>query len=191
MARRSEALAADLSSPGACRDLIERTVERFGGLDYLVHSAANFHRASLERTGPDLWDSALNLNARAGFLLTQAAAEILRRRKGRVVLISDFLAIRPVRNYLAHSVSKAAVEGLVRALAIELAPDVSVNGIAPGTVLLPEGTPDSLAAKWAAETPLRRNGRAEEVADAAVFLCTGPSFVTGQILRVDGGKSLA
>ena len=190
LGRRSDALPADLADPRACRDLVGTAVERFGGVDFLVHSAANFHRAALETTGPELWDDALNVNARAAFLLAQAAADTLRRRKGRVVLISDFLAIRPVANYLAHSVSKAAVEGLVRALAIELAPEVSVNGISPGTVLVPEGTPDRLAAKWAAETPLGRNGSAEEVAEAVVFLCTGPAFVTGQILRVDGGKSL-
>ena len=107
-----------------------------------------------------------------------------------MVLISDFLAQRPVRNYLAHSVSKAAVEGLVRALAIELAPEVSVNGVAPGTVLIPEGTSEQLAARWAAQTPLKRNGSAEEVADTVAFLCTGPAFITGQIVRVDGGRSL-
>jgi NAD(P)-dependent dehydrogenase (short-subunit alcohol dehydrogenase family) len=191
LGRRAEAFPADLADPEACRALVAEVQSSLGGLDFLIHSAANFHRASLEASGPDLWDSALNVNARAGLLLAQSAAPALRRRKGRVVLISDFLAIRPVRHYLAHSVSKAAVEGLVRALAVELAPEVSVNGVSPGTVMVPEGTPESLAARWAAETPLRRNGTARDVAEAVVFLCTGPSFVTGQILRVDGGRSLS
>ena len=190
LGRRGEAFAADLADAEGCRSLVGRAVESFGGIDFLVHSAANFHRASLERTDVALWESALNVNARAAFLLAQAAASSLRARRGRVVLISDFLAVRPVRNYLAHSVSKAAAEGLVRALAIELAPEVSVNGVSPGTVLVPEGTPKRLEAKWAAETPLARNGSPDDVARAVVFLCTGPSFVTGQILRVDGGKSL-
>jgi pteridine reductase len=190
LGRRSQAMGADLSDPKACGDLVRRSLEAFGGLDFLVHSAANFHRASLSQTDETLWDSAMDVNARAAFLLAREAAPALRQRRGRVVLISDFLAIQPVRNYLAHSVSKAAVEGLVRALAIELAPEVSVNGVSPGTVLVPEGTSEGLAARWAGETPLKRNGRAEEVAAAVVFLCTGPSFVTGQILRVDGGKSL-
>jgi NAD(P)-dependent dehydrogenase (short-subunit alcohol dehydrogenase family) len=191
LGRLAEAFSADLADPEACRSLVEGVASAFGGLDFLVHSAANFHRAPLAETGPDLWESAVNVNARAGFLLAQSAAPILRRRKGRVVVVSDFLAIRPVRNYLAHSVSKAAAEGLVRALAVELAPEVSVNGVSPGTVMVPEGTPERLAARWAAETPLRRNGSARDVAEAVVFLCTGPSFVTGQILRVDGGRSLA
>ena len=78
----------------------------------------------------------------------------------------------------------------MRALAIELAPEVSVNGVAPGTVLVPEGTPPDVAARWASEAPLGRNGSAEDVAATVRFLCAGPSFITGQIVRVDGGKSL-
>jgi pteridine reductase len=190
LGRRSEAFRADLADPAACRALPARAEEALGGIDFLVHSAANFHRAPFESTDVAVWQSALDVNARAAFLLAQAAAPSLRARRGRIVLISDLLAVRPVRRYLAHSVSKAAVEGLVRALAVELAPEVSVNGVSPGTVLVPEGTAKSLAAKWAAETPLAHNGSPDDVARAVVFLCTGPSFVTGQILRVDGGKSL-
>lgn len=188
--RRATALAADLSRPDACSELVRATATALGGLDLLVHSAANFHRASLEQTDAALWDDAMNLNARAGFLLAREAAPLLRARKGRVVLISDLLASAPVRRYAAHSVSKAAVEGIVRALAIELAPEVSVNGVAPGTVLVPEGTSAELEARWAAEAPLGRNGTAEDVAATVLFLCSGPSFITGQIVRVDGGKSL-
>jgi pteridine reductase len=95
-----------------------------------------------------------------------------------------------VRRYLAHAVSKAAVEGLVRALAVELAPEVSVNGVAPGTVLPPEGTPPEQAERWARQAPLLRNGEPDDVAAGVLFFCSGPAFVTGQILRVDGGKSL-
>jgi NAD(P)-dependent dehydrogenase (short-subunit alcohol dehydrogenase family) len=190
LGRRSHAISSDLSGAQGCRDLIHRTLETFGELDFLVHSAANFHRASLADTDETLWDSAMNLNARAGFLLVREAADALRRRRGRVVLISDAMASRPVRNYLAHAVSKTAAEGLVRTLALEMAPEVSVNGVSPGTVLVPLGTSERQAARWAEETPLRRNGSPEDVAEAVVFLCNGPSFVTGQILRVDGGKSL-
>ena len=191
LGRRSQTIGGDLSDPRACREIIRTTLETFGGLDFLVHSAANFHRAPFAETDEALWDSAMNVNARAGFLLAREAAPALRQRRGRVVLISDFMAVQPARNYLAHSVSKAAVEGLVRALALELAPEVSVNGVAPGTVLVPAKTSPGQAARWAEETPLRRNGSPDDVAQAVVFLCTGPSFVTGQILRVDGGKSLA
>jgi pteridine reductase len=188
--RRAVAACADLSRPEECRDLTRTALRDLGALDLVVHSAANFHRASLEDTDEILWDSSMDVNARAALLLVREAAPTLRQRRGRVVLVSDALARVPARNYLAHSVSKAAVEGLVRALAVELAPEVSVNGVAPGTVLVPEGTPPETAARWAQDTLLQRNGNPADVAAAVVFLCAGPSFVTGQILRVDGGQSL-
>ncbi|HEY1434944.1 MAG TPA: SDR family oxidoreductase [Thermoanaerobaculia bacterium] len=188
--RRAAALAADLSRPDACRELVRAVAAALGGLDVLVHSAANFHRATLAETDAALWDDAMNLNARAAFLLAREAAPLLRARRGRVVLVSDLLATLPVRHYAAHSVSKAAAEGVVRALAVELAPEVAVNGVAPGTVLVPDGTSPETAARWAAEAPLARNGSAEDVAETVLFLCAGPSFITGQIVRVDGGKSL-
>jgi NAD(P)-dependent dehydrogenase (short-subunit alcohol dehydrogenase family) len=188
--RRASTHAADLRSPEACRDLVRSAIASLGGLDVLVHSAANFHRAPLDDTDAALWDDAMNVNARAAMLLAREAAPALRERQGRVVIVTDLLAVQPARNYLAHGVSKAAAEGLVRALAVELAPEVSVNGVAPGTVLVPEGTTPEQEERWARRAPLRRNGDPADVALAVVFLCTGPAFVTGQILRVDGGKSL-
>ncbi len=190
MGRRVLAVPGDLGDPETCGRVVSDVAAKLGGIDFLIHAASNFHRASLEETTADLWDSAMDVNARAGYLLARAAAPSLRERGGRVVLISDFLAITPARGYLAHSVSKAAVEGLVRALAVELAPEVAVNGVAPGTVLPPEGTPPEQAARWARRVPARRNGNPEDVAATVVFLCAGPAFLTGQVIRVDGGKSL-
>jgi len=188
--RRSVAVPGDLAVPEECRRVVRETLRQLGGLDFLVHSAANFHRASLEDTDEALWDSSIHVNARAGFLLAREAAPALKERRGRIVLVSDFLALDPVKGYVAHSVSKAAAEGLVRALAVELAPEVCVNGVAPGTVLVPEGTPAEDAARWARRVPLKRNGEPEDVAKTVVFLCSGPSFLTGQVIRLDGGKSL-
>ena len=190
LGRSTLAIRADLGSPEECRRAVKETVNGLGPLDLLVHSASNFHRASLAETGEELWDSSMNVNARAGFLLAREAAPMLKERRGRVVLISDFLARDPARHYLAHAVSKSAVEGLVRALAVELAPEVSVNGVAPGTVLVPEGTSPEEAEKLARRVPARRNGDPEDVARTVLFLCTGPSFITGQIIAVDGGRSL-
>jgi pteridine reductase len=190
LGRRAVAIRADLARPDDCRALVRGVIRELQGLDLLVHCAANFHRASLAETDEALWDSAMNVNARAGFLMAREAASQLRERRGRIVLISDFLAETPLKNYLAHSVSKAAVEGLVRALAVELAPEVSVNGVAPGTVLVPEGTPSDVAQRWALQAPMQRNGEPSDVADTVLFLCSGPAFLTGQVLRVDGGKSL-
>jgi pteridine reductase len=188
--RRSVVLQGDLARPEDCRRVVTEAIGALGGLDFLVHSAANFHRASLEETDETLWDSAMDVNCRAGFLLAREAAATLRARRGRIVLVSDFLAESPEGNYVAHSVSKAAVEGLVRALAIGLAPDVAVNGVAPGTVLPPEGTPPEQVERLARRLPAKRIGAAEDVAATVVFLCAGPAFLTGQVIRVDGGRSI-
>ena len=188
--RRTVLVRADLALPEDCRRVVRESIAALGGLDFLVHSASNFHRASLADTDEDLWDSAMDVNARAGFLMAREAAPTLAGRKGRVVFVSDFLAESPARNYLAHSVSKAAVEGLVRGLAVELAPDVSVNGVAPGTVLPPEGTSAEEIERLARRVPAKRIGSAEDVAATVVFLCGGPAFLTGQVIRVDGGRSI-
>jgi len=190
LGRRSVTLPADIEDPAACEALVERSMSELGALDLLVHSAANFHRAPLAGTTPALWDSAMNVNARSGFLLTRAAETSLRQRRGRVVFISDAIATQPARGYVAHAASKAAVEGLVRALALELAPEVSVNGVSPGTVLVPEGTSPEDEARWARSVPAKRNGTPEDVAETVLFFCAGPAYITGQVLRVDGGKSL-
>jgi pteridine reductase len=188
--RRAIVVQGDLARPDDCRRVVRESVAALGGLDLLVHSAANFHRASLADTDEKLWDSAMEVNARAGFLLARESSDTLRQRRGRIVLVSDFLAESPAKNYLAHSVSKAAVEGLVRALAVELAPEVSVNGVAPGTVLPPEGTSAEEIERLARRVPAKRVGSSEDVAAAVVFLCSGPAFITGQVIRVDGGRSI-
>lgn len=188
--RRTVVVAGDLASPEDCRRIVRESIATLGGLDFLVHSAANFHRATFAETDELLWDSSMNVNARAGFLLASEAAPTLAERRGRVVLVSDFLAEAPARHYLAHSVSKAAVEGLVRALAVELAPEVAVNGVAPGTVLPPEGTTPEEVERLARRVPAKRIGSAEDVAATVVFLCAGPDFLTGQVIRVDGGRSI-
>ena len=175
--RRS--LSADLAVPDECRRLVRSAIEHLGTIDFLVHSASNFRRSPLSKTTSDLWDDAIHVNVRAGFLLAREAAPILSRRSGRIVLISDLMAHHPARSYLAHSVSKAAVEGLVRALAVELAPGVSVNGVAPGTVMVPQGTSIDQAARYARKTLLGRNGDPDDIARTVLFLCSGPRCAAG------------
>jgi pteridine reductase len=191
MGRRAAAVAGDLGRPEDCQTIVRETIAKLGGLDLLVHSAANFHRATLEETDAALWDSAMNVNARAGFLLAREAVASLRERRGRVVLVSDRMARHPPRHYLAHAVSKAATEGLVRALAVELAPEISVNGVAPGAVLVPEGTSPEQVERWARKTLRGRLGDPSDVARTVLFLCAGPAHVTGQVIAVDGGEGLA
>jgi pteridine reductase len=188
--RRAAALEADLSSPDDCRRLVKSVISTFGAVDWLIHSASVFHRKPLAETTDAIWDESLAVNARAGFLLAREAAPVLAQRRGRVVLVSDLMARQPQKAYVAHSVSKSAVEGLVRALAVALAPDVSVNGVAPGAVLVPEGTSAEESARFAKRVPLGRIGNPDDVARTVLFLCTGPSFITGQIVAADGGQSL-
>lgn len=188
--RRAVAIRADLSKPRDCERLVARVIDALGRLDLLVGSAANFLRVPFEATDAGVWDSALDVNARANFLVARAAARELRRRRGRVVLITDLAARRAWKGYSAHVVSKAAAEAVVRVLARQLAPEVSVNGVAPGTILPPAGMAKAAVARLVAEIPLRRCGTPEEIAACVAFFCDGPGFVTGQVLGVDGGRSL-
>jgi pteridine reductase len=187
---RAVAIPADLSRPAECDRLVHRTIAVLGRIDLLIGSAANFLRRPFAETDAAVWDEALDLNARANFLLARAAEDELRDRRGRVVLISDLAAQRAWKKYAVHGISKAAVEAVVRVLARQLAPEVSVNGVAPGTILPPASMAKATIAKLVAEIPLRRCGTPEDVAAAVAFFCDGPAFVTGQILMVDGGRSL-
>jgi len=184
------AIRAELARPAECERLVARVREKLGRLDILVGSAANFVHLPFADTDAATWDEAMDVNARANFLLGRAAGPELRRRRGRVVLISDLAARATWKGYAAHSISKAALEAVIRVLARQLAPEVSVNGVAPGTILAPASMPKATFRKIVAEIPMGRAGTPEEVAAAVGFFCDGPGFVTGQILAIDGGRSL-
>jgi NAD(P)-dependent dehydrogenase (short-subunit alcohol dehydrogenase family) len=187
---RAVTIRAELSRPAECERLIGRVLSAFGRLDLLVGSAANFIHRPFAETDAATWDEAMDVNARANFLLARAAATELRRRGGRVVLVSDLAARKAWKGYAAHTISKAALEAVIRVLARQLAPQVSVNGVAPGTILAPASMPKSTVRRLVAEIPLGRSGTAGEIAAAVAFFCDGPGFVTGQVLVVDGGRSL-
>jgi len=187
---RAAAIRADLARPPEIRHLIDLTVGRMGRLDFLIGNAATFQRAAFARTDSRIWDAAVAVNARANFLLAREAAGELRRRRGRIVVISDLAARVAWRDYAAHCVSKAAAEAVVRVLARELAPGVSVNGVSPGTVLPPADMARPDVERIVRRIPMARTGSPEDVAAAVRFFCEGPAFITGQILAVDGGRSL-
>ena len=184
------ALQADLNQPGAAEWLVSATLDRLGGLNLLVPSAANFERVPYAEVDEAAWDRALRLNLSAPFLLVKHATAALRRSHGAVVFVTCSSTRIPFLNYLPYVVSKGALGQLMRTLALELAPEVRVNAVAPGTVLPPAtmsaDTIDSLARR----TPLQRTGAADDVAKAVVYLATA-EFVTGQELYVDGGRSVA
>lgn len=184
----ADCLQADLRDPVAARALAGRVVERFGRLDVLVNSAAVMHRLSFEETTPEQWDATLDLNLRSVFFCTQGAAAALRSARGKVVNLADLAGLEPWPAYAAHSVSKAGVVMLTRVLARSLAPDVTVNAIAPGAVLVPEDYDQATRDMLVRGTPLRRLGAPGDVIAALLYLLEGGDFVTGEVLVVDGGR---
>jgi pteridine reductase len=187
---RAECFAADLSDAEAARALPLRVVDVFGRLDVLVNSAAVMRRLRFEETTPEQYDAILALNLRSVFFCTQGAAPALRAARGKVVNIADLAGLQPWPGFAAHSVSKAGVVMLTRVLARSLAPEVTVNAIAPGAVLVPEEYDTRERERLAELAPLRRLGRPEDVVSALLYLLEGGDFVTGDVLTVDGGRLL-
>ena len=185
---RAACFEADLTDAHAARALAPRAVAEFGRLDVLVNSAAVIHRVSFEDTTPEQWDLAQNLNLRAVFFCTQGAAPALRIARGKVVNLADLAGLEPWPGFAAHSVSKAGVVMLTKVLALSLAPEVTVNAIAPGAVLVPEEYDAEERERLARATPLRRLGSPSDVVSALLYLLEGGDFVTGEILVVDGGR---
>jgi pteridine reductase len=180
--------SADLTDAHAARFLPQQVVDRLGGLDVLVNSAAVMHRLPFEETTPEQWDSILNLNLRSLFFCAQGAAPALRAAKGKIVNLADLAGLDPWPGFAAHSISKAGVVMLTKVLARSLAPDVTVNAIAPGAVLVPEEYSDDERHRLARSTPLRRLGSPSDVVAALLYLLEGGDFVTGHTLVVDGGR---
>jgi len=185
------ALQADLAPPDGPARLAAAFRERFDRLDLLVNGAAVFDAAPLEETDAALFDSQMDLNARAPLLLVKALLPLLRRAGGSVVNVADVGGgLVPWRGFAAYAASKAALVRLTECLALELAPRVRVNAVAPGTVLFPASYPASRRRALAARIPLGRPGTPADVAAAVRFLAGAP-FVTGAVLPVDGGRHLS
>jgi pteridine reductase len=186
--RRAELLRADLSDAAAARGLADRAARALGRLDVVVNSAALMVRQPVETVTPESWDATLNLNLRAAFFVAQGAIPHLRRAKGKIVNLADVAAFEPWPAYVPHCVSKAGVVMLTQALARALAPDVAVNAVAPGPVLLPEAWDEETRDHFRDTTPLRRLGEPADIVAAVRFLLEGSDFVTGTVLVVDGGR---
>jgi pteridine reductase len=188
----SAALAqADLRDTSALAVLVERTVQAFGRLDILVNNASAFYPTPLGEITEAEWDELVGTNLKAPLLLSQAAAAELRRTRGLIVNIVDIHALRPLKRHTVYSITKAGLAMLTRSLARELAPEIRVNGVAPGPVLWPEDEIDpSLKEEIIARTALKRPGSPEDVARAVAFFAKDAPYVTGQILAVDGGRSI-
>jgi pteridine reductase len=184
-------LRGDLLAPVAPQALVGAALQRFARLDFLVNNASAFYPTPLGEIEASHWEELIGSNLRAPLFLAQAAAPQLALAGGAIVNIADIHAERPLKDYVVYSVAKAGLVALTRALALELAPGVRVNAVAPGAIAWPEDGQFAPAERKrvVASTPLARTGTAEDVAQAVHFLCRAP-FITGQVLAVDGGRSI-
>lgn len=185
------ALQADLAEYDRLPELVAHTVGRYGRLDALVNNASAFSPTPLGTVTPADWDAQFLTNARAPLILAQAAAPHLKAARGAIVNLVDIYAERPLRDHVVYCMSKAALVAATRALALELAPEVRVNAIAPGAILWPEdGKPEAAKAALLARTPLGRTGSEDDIADAVLWLLQGAGYTTGHVLPVEGGRLL-
>ena len=180
-------VAADLRDGAAPAALVADVVRQLGRLDVLVNSSAVMERTPLGEVDAEQWDAMMALNIRAPFLLAQAAAPHLAKARGAIVNIADLAAFETWPAYIPHGISKAGIVYMTRALARTLAPNVRVNGIAPGAVLLPDDWNEADAAKLRESTPLGRLGSPDDVVDAMLYLLRA-DYTTGETLIVDGGR---
>ena len=196
-AQRADSVAliqADLLNGASLPDLVKTTVGRFGRLDILINNASSFFATPVGDITERAWDDLVGTNLKAPLFLSQAAAAELRKNHGCVVNIIDIHAEFPMKNYVVYTVAKGGLLALTRSLARELGPEVRVNGVAPGTIMWPEGE------EWSDElsrqriinrSALKRIGEPEDIAKAVDYLVGAAPYVTGQVIAVDGGRSIA
>jgi len=182
---------ADLLGQDAADTLVGAALREFGRLDILVNNASTFYPTRVGETTFAHWDDLMGSNLKAPFFLSQAAAPSLRMQRGLIINIVDIHALRPLKRHPVYSIAKAGLVMLTRALARELGPDIRVNGIAPGPALWPErGMDEELKREIVAKTVLKRHGTPRDIARTALFLAADAPYITGQVIAVDGGRSI-
>ena len=186
-------LQADLCQSGSAARLIADSVARFGRLDGLVNNASSFFPTPLGRIDEAAWDDLVGSNMKAPLFLSQAAAPALRASRGAIVNITDIHAELPLKNYSLYCAAKAGLLGLTRALALDLAPAVRVNAVAPGPIAWPDSDAFDASARATivAKTPLAMTGEPSDIARTVRFLLFDAPFVTGQVFNIDGGRSVS
>jgi 3-oxoacyl-[acyl-carrier protein] reductase/pteridine reductase len=191
MGVRSMAAHCDVRDAKQVRGAVSAVATAFGGLDVLVNNAGAFETAKLEEITPEQWDAIFAINTRGPFLVAQAAYPHLKAARGRIVNIGSLGGVHPWATHGHYCTSKAAMHMLSETMAKAWAPEISVNCVAPGMIVNGDGVAAAEYEHFAAKTPMGRNGTAADVAAAVLFFATGPHFVTGQLLCVDGGLGLA
>jgi 3-oxoacyl-[acyl-carrier protein] reductase/pteridine reductase len=182
------ALRCDVRDPVSVREAVDEVASQLGGIDLLINNAGVFATAALEDITPEQWDAMFEINTRGPFLVAQAAHPYLKAAKGRIVNIGSLGGIHPWSTHAHYCTSKAALHMLSQTMAKAWAPEISVNCVAPGMIV--QGEVDAAYEHFAQRTPMQRNGRTEDIAAAVLFFATGPHFITGQLLAVDGGLGL-
>ena len=186
------AVQGDLRREADVRKVIATAKERFGRLDLLVCSAADFEQVPFAELELDVWEQMMRLNLTAPFLCAREALPMLREAEGQIIFVADIAGLQPWPGYAHYCVSKAGLLMLTKCLAVELAIDeIRVNAVAPGAVLFPDDYPDEDQRRVVARIPLKRAGEPEDVARTVTFLATGSKFITGQVIAVDGGRTVA
>jgi 3-oxoacyl-[acyl-carrier protein] reductase/pteridine reductase len=185
---QAAAYRAELRDPLQIRAAVEAAATHFSRLDILVNNAGRFETAALEDITVEQWDAMFATNTRAPFLAAQAAYPHLKAARGRIINIGSLGGLHPWPTHAHYCTSKAALHTLTRTMSKAWAPEISVNCVAPGMIV--NGEVDPEFEHFARRTPMQRNGAAEDVAAAVLFFSTGPHFITGQILSVDGGLGL-
>lgn len=181
---------ADLLDSARLPELAQAAAAAFGRLDILVNNASSFYPTPVGEIDEHAWSDLVGTNLKAPLFLSQAAAGALRAAQGLILNMVDIHGLRPLKQHPVYSVAKAGLIMLTKSLARELAPEVRVNAVAPGPVLWPEAADDALKARIISHTLLKHSGSPEDVARAVVFFACDAPYVTGQILAVDGGRSV-
>lgn len=184
------ALRCDITDEMNVREMVKEVVGTFGGIDVLVNNAANYETTEFEKLTVAQWDAIFASNTRGPFLVSREALPHLRKRRGRIVNMGSLGGLRPWATHAHYCSSKAAVHMLTKVMAKALAPEIAVNAVAPGMIDLGEKSAAAFMKRMAKQTPMRRNGTASDIAEAVMFFAAAPSFITGQILAVDGGLGL-
>jgi pteridine reductase len=190
----ASAMQADLLQMQELPKLIAHTLKTFGRLDALINNASTFHATPIGSIDETNWNELIGTNLKVPLFLSQAAAPALKQNGGCIVNIIDIHAERPLENYVVYSVAKSALLGLTRSLSLELGPEVRVNGVSPGVAAWPADGGHFDAdeqARIVSQTSLKRAGSPEDIAGAVKFLVCDATYVTGQIINVDGGRSVS
>ncbi len=186
-------IKADLSQLHSLQSLAQTTLGAWGRLDVLVNNASSYYPTPFEEVSEAQWEDLQASNSKAPFFLSQALAPALKKQQGCIVNIVDIHAERPLLNFSPYTIAKAGIAMLTKSLARELSPEVRVNGVAPGVIIWPENTAEHTEEekrRILEQIPLAREGSADDIARTVLFFIKDAPYITGQILAVDGGRSL-